>query len=253
MSVSVVTCAAERRFVRAGLVDLTLSSLIASADGGDRSAADALFAALYSELHRIAGRQLARGAGGLTLGTTTLLHEAYLDMAVRDGVVFADRGRFMGYAARVMRGLDHRLRCATARPTSAAASSRSRPSSATCRMRRPTPPERRADPHRRRARRAGHRGAPARAGGGPEVLLRLLVRRDRGHARPLRAHGPAALGEGAHLPARRPGAGGAALDGLGHASRLGPLRWRAVRPYLDRALEMAAEERDLWLDSLRHR
>jgi RNA polymerase sigma factor (TIGR02999 family) len=39
------------------------------------------------------------------LGTTTLLHEAYLNMAGRDGAAFPDRGRFMGYAARVMRGL----------------------------------------------------------------------------------------------------------------------------------------------------
>jgi RNA polymerase sigma factor (TIGR02999 family) len=40
---------------------------------------------------------------------TTLLHEAYLDIQARSGPAFADRGRFMGYAARVMRGLiiDH--------------------------------------------------------------------------------------------------------------------------------------------------
>jgi RNA polymerase sigma factor (TIGR02999 family) len=40
----------------------------------------------------------------VTLSATTLLHEAYLDMSARDAV-FPDRGRFMGYAARVMRGL----------------------------------------------------------------------------------------------------------------------------------------------------
>jgi RNA polymerase sigma factor (TIGR02999 family) len=83
----------------------TISSLMASAEGGDRSAADALFAALYSELHRLARRQLARSAGSLTLGTTTLLHEAYLQVAQRESAVFPDRGRFMAYAARVMRGL----------------------------------------------------------------------------------------------------------------------------------------------------
>jgi RNA polymerase sigma factor (TIGR02999 family) len=82
----------------------TISSLIFSVEGGDRSAADALFAALYSELHELARRQLARGPGA-TLGTTTLLHEAYLDISQRDGAVFPDRGRFMGYAAKVMRGL----------------------------------------------------------------------------------------------------------------------------------------------------
>jgi RNA polymerase sigma factor (TIGR02999 family) len=83
----------------------TIGSLIASAERGDHSAADALFAALYSELHRLAGRQLARGGAGLTLGTTTLLHEAYLNMSRQEGARFPDRARFMGYAAKVMRRL----------------------------------------------------------------------------------------------------------------------------------------------------
>jgi RNA polymerase sigma factor (TIGR02999 family) len=85
-------------------VEPTISSLIVSAEGGDPSAADALFVALYSELHRMAERQLARNARDMTLGTTTLLHETYLDMAQRESV-FPDRGRFMAYAARVMRTL----------------------------------------------------------------------------------------------------------------------------------------------------
>jgi RNA polymerase sigma factor (TIGR02999 family) len=82
----------------------TISSLLSSAEGGDRSAADALFAALYAELHALARRQLARGPGA-TLGTTTLLHEAYLNISGREGARFPDRARFMGYAAKVMRGL----------------------------------------------------------------------------------------------------------------------------------------------------
>jgi RNA polymerase sigma factor (TIGR02999 family) len=82
----------------------TLSSLIVSAEAGDPAAADALFTALYAELHRMAQRQLARNARDMTLGTTTLLHEAYLDMARRENV-FPDRERFMAYAARVMRTL----------------------------------------------------------------------------------------------------------------------------------------------------
>jgi len=87
----------------------TLSALIAAADGGDAKAVDALFGALYDELHRLARRQLAGKSGDLTLGTTTLLHEAYLDMAGREGTAFPDRARFMGYAARVMRNvvIDH--------------------------------------------------------------------------------------------------------------------------------------------------
>ena len=82
----------------------TIGSLIASAERGDASAADALFTALYSELHRLAGRELA-GRSNLTLGTTTLLHEAYLSMSRQEGVDFPDRARFMAYASKVMRRL----------------------------------------------------------------------------------------------------------------------------------------------------
>jgi RNA polymerase sigma factor (TIGR02999 family) len=87
----------------------TLRPLIEAAERGDRSAADALFDALYSELHRLAKRQLARQGAHVSLSATTLLHEAYLDMAVHNGPSFPDRARFMSYAARVMRGLviDH--------------------------------------------------------------------------------------------------------------------------------------------------
>jgi RNA polymerase sigma factor (TIGR02999 family) len=82
-----------------------LSSLLASAELGDGAAADELFAALYAELHRLARRELGRSGGREALGTTSLLHEAYLGMARREGVSFPDRARFMAYAARAMRGL----------------------------------------------------------------------------------------------------------------------------------------------------
>lgn len=86
-----------------------IAALFAAANPGNPGVVDALFAALYTELHRLARRQLVRGRPGLTMGTTTLLHEAYLGMSARSGTVFPDRGRFMGYAARAMRGLiiDH--------------------------------------------------------------------------------------------------------------------------------------------------
>ena len=77
---------------------------IASSDQGDPVAADALFSALYRELHRLARRELARRGSHLSLGATTLLHEAYMDISA-GSASFPDRPRFMGYAARVMRGL----------------------------------------------------------------------------------------------------------------------------------------------------
>ena len=87
----------------------TISSLITGAENGDSAAADELFSSLYSELHRMAKRELARRGSPASLSVTTLLHEAYLDIAAREGSRFPDRPRFMGYAARVMRGLiiDH--------------------------------------------------------------------------------------------------------------------------------------------------
>lgn len=90
-------------------MEATLSSLIEAAERGNQSAADALFTALYSELHRIAKRELARQGVPVSLGATTLLHKAYLEMAAKDGAAFPDQARFMGYASRVMRGLiiDH--------------------------------------------------------------------------------------------------------------------------------------------------
>jgi RNA polymerase sigma factor (TIGR02999 family) len=87
-----------------------VSFLMMSADEGDRAAADALFDVLYSELHRLAARELSRqGAPPVSVSATTLLHEVYLNMASASGPTFPDRSRFMAYASRVMRGLiiDH--------------------------------------------------------------------------------------------------------------------------------------------------
>lgn len=85
--------------------DASIGELIRTAQTGDPQAADALFATLYDELHGIAERQLRRGAPGITLGTTTLLHEAYLNIAGRDDVSFSNHPRFLAYASRAMRGL----------------------------------------------------------------------------------------------------------------------------------------------------
>lgn len=71
----------------------------------ERAAADALFSTLYAELHRLARRELHRRGPLGGLGVTTLLHEAYISIAGTEGTVFVDHARFMGYAARVMRGL----------------------------------------------------------------------------------------------------------------------------------------------------
>ena len=91
-----------------GALRARVADAIRAADAGDSRAAEQLFASLYSELHRMAKQQLYRNAFGSTLGATTLVHEAYLDIAGRDPG-FPDRARFFAYTARAMRGLiiDH--------------------------------------------------------------------------------------------------------------------------------------------------
>ena len=88
----------------------TIPSLIAAVEQGDQSAVEPLFAALYKELHRLARQELSRrGSALVSVSPTTILHEAYLNIASGSNVVFPDRTRFMAYASRVMRGLiiDH--------------------------------------------------------------------------------------------------------------------------------------------------
>ena len=51
-------------------LDATFGSLIAAADKGDRAAADALFSALYAELHRLARNELARQGAPPSLSVT---------------------------------------------------------------------------------------------------------------------------------------------------------------------------------------
>jgi RNA polymerase sigma factor (TIGR02999 family) len=64
-----------------------------------------LFVSLYDELRRLAQRKLRQGGAAHAIGATTLLHEVYLTVHARDGIVFPDHARFLAYASRAMRGL----------------------------------------------------------------------------------------------------------------------------------------------------
>lgn len=85
------------------MVDEDWAPLLREAEADLPGGKERLFTALYAELHRMAERQL-RASSGVPISPTTLLHETYLGIS-RGPAVFADRGRFMGYAARVMRSL----------------------------------------------------------------------------------------------------------------------------------------------------
>lgn len=58
------------------MTDGNVPSLLDEAERGDGDAGNKLFDLLYSELHRLAKRQLVRQGVPVTLSATTLLHEA---------------------------------------------------------------------------------------------------------------------------------------------------------------------------------
>ena len=69
-----------------------------------QQASEQLFAQLYAELRRLADRELHRHPAA-SVSPTTLVHEAYVNVAGRDAVSFTDRGKFLSYIARAMRGV----------------------------------------------------------------------------------------------------------------------------------------------------
>jgi RNA polymerase sigma factor (TIGR02999 family) len=81
------------------LADLPASEAALPAD------ADALFTVLYADLCRLARREVRRNGAVDFLSTSTLVHEAWLDISKRNSLSFEGHGRFLAYAARTMRGL----------------------------------------------------------------------------------------------------------------------------------------------------
>jgi RNA polymerase sigma factor (TIGR02999 family) len=69
----------------------------------DPKGLDKLIEALYSDLHRIAGRHLRSERPNHTLQPTALLNEAYLKLSENTQRQFNDRTHFLAVASRVMR------------------------------------------------------------------------------------------------------------------------------------------------------
>lgn len=86
-----------------------VTELLARWNQGEVAAREALIPIVYEELHRLAGRYLARQNPGHTLQTTALVHEAYLRLAGQNSGHFADRTHFFAVAAKLMRNIliDH--------------------------------------------------------------------------------------------------------------------------------------------------
>ena len=92
-----------------GVPAAEITSLLEAWGGGDAAAGERLFHAVYADLHAQAARAMRRLPSGHTLQTTALVHEAYLRLADRPGVVWHGRAHFFGVAARAMRHalIDH--------------------------------------------------------------------------------------------------------------------------------------------------
>src|SRR5688572_13122719 len=89
--------------LRAMASDQDITGFLVAWRAGDRNAADALFPTVYGELRRIAHRQLGRERPDHTLGTTALVHEAYLKLARLDRIAWHGHAHFLGVAAQAMR------------------------------------------------------------------------------------------------------------------------------------------------------
>lgn len=86
-------------------MECELSDLIRRVNAGMPGAQDALFAASYGELRKLARSRLYDGGRNTMLDTTALVHESYLRF-IRGGQLRSDgRRAFFAYASQVMRSV----------------------------------------------------------------------------------------------------------------------------------------------------
>lgn len=88
---------AERR------TDGKITRLLTSVGNGDEQAREALWSAVYEELHEMAAGLMARERAGHTLQPTALVHEAYARLLGGQKLGQQDRAYFFAAAAQAMR------------------------------------------------------------------------------------------------------------------------------------------------------
>ena len=88
---------------------VAITRLLQRWSDGDPAACDALMAAVYDELRRLASSYLRGERKGHTLETSALIHEAFLRLAGSQPSGWSNRAQFFGISARVMRRIlvDH--------------------------------------------------------------------------------------------------------------------------------------------------
>ena len=83
--------------------------LLRSIHGGDKGAAEKLFAAVYDDLHQRADRMMVHQPAGHTLQPTAVIHEAWLRLGLDPDKDWQDRAHFLAVASKAMRSVlvDH--------------------------------------------------------------------------------------------------------------------------------------------------
>lgn len=86
-----------------------LTALLGAFAHGEDGAADAVLPLVYAELRRIAHRRRWQWNEQESPDTTSLVHEAYLRLASREGEAWENRGHFFYFASVAMRSIlvDH--------------------------------------------------------------------------------------------------------------------------------------------------
>lgn len=83
----------------------TITDLLNQWSREDETASREVFDRLYGQLHELASIQVSRGRRNAIVQTTMVLHEAYLKLAERGDIQWADRDHFFAYSARTMRNV----------------------------------------------------------------------------------------------------------------------------------------------------
>jgi RNA polymerase sigma factor (TIGR02999 family) len=83
----------------------SLTDMIQRAQSGDAAALKGVFEIAYQDLRDVARSRLRKGSPHALLGTTALVHEAYLRFAQAGRLRVEDRQHFLKYASHVMRSV----------------------------------------------------------------------------------------------------------------------------------------------------
>jgi RNA polymerase sigma factor (TIGR02999 family) len=93
------------RLVSISIAVTQITQLLQLVHAGDAAARDALFAAAYDDLRRLARARLRDGGRSAVLETTSLVHESYLRFVDSGQLRAEDRRGFFAFASQVMRSV----------------------------------------------------------------------------------------------------------------------------------------------------